>query len=45
MQYSTKYFKNVDEEVDTLVPDVHIPMTFDDYRQGVDPVYEWIKKQ
>ena len=45
VQYSTKYFKNVDEEVDTLVPDVHIPMTFDDYRQGVDPVYEWIKKQ
>ena len=40
-----KYFKNVDEEVDTLVPDVRIPMTFDDYRQGVDPVYEWIKKQ
>lgn len=45
VQYSTKYFKNVDEEVDTLVPDVLIPMTFDDYRQGVDPVYEWIKKQ
>lgn len=45
VQYSTKYFKNVDEEMNTLVPDVKIPMTFDDFRQGIDPVYEWIKKQ
>lgn len=43
VQYSTKYFKNVDEEMNTLVPDVKISMTFDDFRQGIDPVYECIK--
>lgn len=45
VQYSTRYFMNVKTEKNTLMPDVRIPTTFDDFSKGVDPVYEWIKKQ
>lgn len=45
VNYSTKYFKNVDDEVSTIIPDVTIEMSFPDLKQGIDPVYEWIKKQ
>lgn len=41
--YSTKYFKKTDEDIKTIVPDVRIETNFEDYMNGVDPVYEWIK--
>lgn len=43
--YSTKYFKITDENVNTIAPDVPIEMSFSDLVKGIDPVYEWIKKQ
>lgn len=43
--YSTKYFKITDENVNTIAPDVPIEMSFSDLEKGIDPVYEWIKKQ
>lgn len=43
--YSTKYFKMTDEDVNTIAPDVKIELTFSDFKKGIDPVYEWIKKQ
>lgn len=45
VSYSTKYFKNTDEDVNTMKPDVVIEMSFSDFIKGIDPVYEWIKKQ
>lgn len=43
--YSTNYFKNTDENINTLKPDISIEMSFSDFTKGIDPVYEWIKKQ
>ncbi|MDR2981819.1 MAG: hypothetical protein LBV12_06190 [Puniceicoccales bacterium] len=43
--YSTKYIKYYNKNVDTVSPDVKIELSFSDFKKGVDPVYEWIKKQ
>lgn len=45
VQYSTKYFKNSDEQLNTITPDVTIETTFADHAKGIDPVFEWIKAQ
>lgn len=45
VSYSTKYFKRSDQDIQTLRPDVVIESNFADFKQGVDPVYEWVKKQ
>lgn len=44
IRYSTKYFKWVDEDINTLAPDQVIEETFHAYREGTDPVIEWISK-
>jgi hypothetical protein len=43
--YSTKYFKETDEEMNSLKPDVQLVTSFDDFKQGIDPVYDWIREQ
>lgn len=43
--YSTKYFKRTDEDVNTLTPDILLEASFSDFSKGIDPVYEWVKKQ
>jgi len=45
VHYSTKYFKNTDEDMNTMRPDVEIEMSFRDFAKGIDPVFEWIKQQ
>lgn len=45
VSYSTKYFKRTDENLNTITPDVLIETSFADYVKGIDPVYEWVKKQ
>ena len=45
VNYSTNYFKNVEEDVNTLTPDVLLETSFVDFSKGIDPVYEWVKKQ
>jgi hypothetical protein len=42
IRYSTKYFKWVDEDINTLEPDEVIEESFAAYREGTDPVMEWI---
>jgi len=42
VRYSTKYFHWLDQDVNTLEPDQVIEETFAAYRQGTDPVLEWI---
>lgn len=41
--YSTNFFKNTEEDINTLVPDIPVETTFSDYSKGIDPVYERIK--
>lgn len=43
--YSTKFFKNTDEDVNTIKPDVFIETSFSDFAKGIDPVYEWVRMQ
>lgn len=43
--YSSNYFKNTEEDISTLKPDVQIEMSFSDFTKGIDPVFEWVKKQ
>jgi len=45
IQYSTKYFQRENENLNTLTPDYIIETTFEDFKNGVDPVYEWIINQ
>jgi hypothetical protein len=45
VDYSTKYFKQVNEEVGSLIPDVKLEPSFADFVKGNDPAYEWIRKQ
>jgi C-terminal processing protease CtpA/Prc len=45
VSYSTEYFKRTDKNENTITPDVKIEMSFSDFTKGIDPVYEWIKKQ
>jgi hypothetical protein len=42
VNYSTKYFKRTDEDLKTLKPDITIEESFNDFKKGIDPVYEWI---
>jgi hypothetical protein len=42
VRYSSKYFKNYDKDMDTLVPDKNIELTIEDYINNVDPVLEYI---
>ena len=44
---SHKYFTRPDESKcneEYLSPDVYIPTTLEDYKNGIDPCWEWIKK-
>ena len=45
VNYSTKYFKRSEKEIETIEPDMSIAMSFADFKKGVDPVFEWIKAQ
>lgn len=45
VDYSTKYFKQTDEKVTTISPDIKLEPSFSDFARGIDPVYEWIKNQ
>ncbi|WCO03491.1 S41 family peptidase [Psychroserpens ponticola] len=43
LNYSTKYhnlYKGIDN---TIKPDIEIIRTFDDYKKGIDPIYEFVK--
>ena len=45
VNYSTKYFKRTDGKVSTLSPEIKLESSFSDFDNGIDPAYEWIKKQ
>jgi hypothetical protein len=43
--YSTKFFENGDKNLKSIIPDEYTLSSFSDYSKGIDPAYEWIKKQ
>lgn len=45
VSYSTKYFKNIDKDMATITPDITLEVSFENYKQGVDPIFEWIRRQ
>jgi hypothetical protein len=45
LQYSTKYFKRTNTDLKTIIPDKIIEQSFKEFKEGRDPVYEWILKQ
>ncbi|MCE4565171.1 hypothetical protein INQ51_12705 [Maribellus sp. CM-23] len=45
LQYSTKYFKRTDNDLQTITPDKIIEPSFTEFKNGSDPVFEWILKQ
>ena len=40
--YSTRYFKEVPEDTNTIEPDVAVTSSFEDYAHGIDPALDWI---
>ncbi|MBI5540227.1 MAG: hypothetical protein HY951_09235 [Bacteroidia bacterium] len=45
VNYSTKYFTRIKDDLKTITPDKKVEFTFLDFSKGIDPVYEWIIKQ
>jgi hypothetical protein len=43
--YSTKYFKRTDDDSNSLKPDVLFETSYSDFLNGIDPAYEWVKRQ
>lgn len=43
--FSTKFFRRAEKDMSTINPDFKIEESFNDFKLGVDPVFEWIKKQ
>ncbi len=44
VSYSTKYFKYIDDDPNSLIPDITVETPFADYAAGKDPVLDAIKK-
>jgi hypothetical protein len=42
---STAYYRFLDEDLPAVMPHEHIPLTWEDFRAGRDPVLEWIVAQ
>jgi len=45
VRYSTKYFQRLKNDPKTITPDVKIELTYSDFINGVDPVFEYVKSQ
>ena len=44
VSYSTKYFKYMDEDPSSLIPDIPVETSFKDYASGKDPVLDAIRQ-
>ena len=42
VSYSTKYFKLLDEDIPSIIPDIPAPLTYSQYMSGTDPALEVI---
>ena len=43
--YSSEFYKLNDKNESTITPEVLIERTHEDYKNGVDPIFEYVKKQ
>ena len=44
VNYSTKYFKYLEEDPDSLMPDIAIETTFNNFASGKDPMLDAVRK-
>ena len=44
LKYSTKYFTHSKKDTDSIIPDLLVETSIDDFVNGIDPVYEAIVK-
>ncbi|MEO1655254.1 MAG: hypothetical protein AAFU64_17045, partial [Bacteroidota bacterium] len=42
--HSTNYFKYLEEDMAAVMPDKNIPIRFVDIAEGIDPIYEYVKR-
>jgi uncharacterized protein YndB with AHSA1/START domain len=42
VRYSTRFYKSVEGTVNLVAPDKEIVPTWDEYKNGRDPVLEWV---
>lgn len=45
VSYSTKFFKILETDIGTIKPDIEIETSFNDFINGIDPIFDWIEKQ
>ena len=43
ISYSTKYIEYSDDNSDSFIPDIKIETSFLNYKNGIDPVFEYIR--
>lgn len=43
VNFSTKYFNRYKKNINTLKPDIEVVRTFSDYKNGIDPILEFVK--
>jgi len=44
VNYSTKYFNASENDIKTILPDIKIELSYSDFIKGIDPVFDWIKR-
>lgn len=42
--FSTEYYKLVKDDLNTIIPDVIIEREYEHYKNGIDPIFEWVKE-
>ena len=42
--YSQNFYKLVENNENTITPEVIIERTYEDFKNGIDPIFEWVKK-
>lgn len=43
--YSKRYYRFLDEDVPAVMPHKHIPLKWEDFRKGRDPILQWVTSQ
>lgn len=43
VKFSSEYYKLIKDNLNTIIPDVNIESSFTDFKNGIDPVFEYIK--
>jgi len=44
VRYSTEFYEYSNKNKSTIIPDIIIERTYDDYKNGIDPIFEYVKE-